>query len=150
RPAPDRAVRAAFGLDGPTVLSVARLVPIKGLDVLVRACAPRRDDATPPRPAIHVVILGEGPERERLRALATRLGVPLRLPGLVPRTEVAAWMRAADVYAQPSRTLDNGRSEGMPVATLEALAAGLPVVAAASGGLAELPARGADVRLVPS
>jgi glycosyltransferase involved in cell wall biosynthesis len=130
----------------PTVVSVARLVPIKGLDLLVRACAPRAGDVT----RIQLVLVGDGPERERLRELADRLRVPLTLAGVVPREEVPTWLRSADVYAQPSRTLANGRAEGMPLATLEALATGMPVVVSDSGGLAELPARGAHVRVVPA
>jgi hypothetical protein len=139
--------RAALGLAaGPTVVSVGRLVPIKGLDLLVRACAPRAGDAA----AIQLVLVGDGPERARLAALAARLGVSLRMPGTIPRDDVGAWLRAADLYAQPSRTLANGRSEGLPLATLEALAAGLRAVVSDSGGLAELPARGAAVSVVPA
>jgi phosphatidylinositol alpha-1,6-mannosyltransferase len=137
--------RSALGA-GPVVVSVARLVPIKGLDVLVRACAAPRDGAAP----LQLVIVGDGPERERLRSLASALDVPLRLAGTVPRDAVSAWLRLGDVYAQPSRTLSNGRAEGMPLATLEALAAGLPVVVSDSGGLAELPASAPSVRVVPS
>jgi glycosyltransferase involved in cell wall biosynthesis len=119
-------------------------VPIKGLDLLVRACAPRAGDAAP----LRLVVVGEGPERARLRRLADGLGVSLDLVGAVPRAEVAAWLRLADVYAQPSRTLPNGRAEGMPLATLEALDSGVTVVVSDSGGLAELRARG--VRIVPA
>jgi glycosyltransferase involved in cell wall biosynthesis len=129
---------------GPLVVSVARLVPIKGLDVLVRACAFHAGDVAP----LRLVLVGEGPERERLRALAGALGVSLQLVGAVPRAEVPAWLRAADIYAQPSRTLANGRSEGMPLSTLEALSVGVPVVVSDSGGLAELASRGA--RVVPA
>jgi glycosyltransferase involved in cell wall biosynthesis len=142
----DDPTRASLGLAGPTVVSVARLVPIKGLDLLVRACAKRADDAAP----LHVVVVGEGPERERLRGLAARLGVPLRLVGAVSHDEVPAWLRLGDVYAQPSRTLANGRAEGMPLATLEAVRAGLPVVVSDSGGLAELRARLPRVQVVPA
>ena len=137
--------RASLGDAGTVVVSVARLVPIKGLDLLVRACAARAGDAAP----LHLVVVGEGPERQRLRRLADGLGVPLTLVGAVPRDEVPGWLRLADVYAQPSRTLSNGRAEGMPLATLEALSAGLPVVVSDSGGLAELRAR-SDVRVVPA
>ena len=127
-------------------MSVARLVPIKGLDLLVRACALRAGDARP----LSVVLVGDGPERERLRRLADGLGVPLTLVGTVPRDEVPAWLGVADIYAQPSRTLPNGRAEGMPLATLEALSAGLPVVVSDSGGLGELGARGGGARVVPA
>jgi glycosyltransferase involved in cell wall biosynthesis len=142
----DAALRATLGLAAPTVLSVGRLVPIKGFDLLIRACAPRPTDHAP----VDLVILGDGPERARLLGLAAQLKVRLRLPGFVPRAQVADWLRAADIYAQTSRTLPNGRTEGTPIATLEALAAGIPVVAAATGGLAELPSRGAAVHLVES
>jgi glycosyltransferase involved in cell wall biosynthesis len=62
---------------------------------------------------------------------------------------VATWMAGADLYVQPSRPLHSGRTEGLPVATLEALAAGLPVLASATGGLAELPYGPPRLRLVP-
>jgi glycosyltransferase involved in cell wall biosynthesis len=135
---PDLRLRAALGLGCPTVVSVGRLVPIKGLDLLVRACAARPEDAAP----IQLVVVGEGPERERLHCLAQRLGVSLRLTGAVSRDDVSTWLRAADLYAQPSRVLASGRTEGLPVATLEALSTGLPAVVSDSGGLAELPGRG--------
>jgi glycosyltransferase involved in cell wall biosynthesis len=141
------AARAALALPAaPTVVSVGRLVPIKGLDLLVRACAPLATDAA----SLSLVVVGDGPERARLAALAARLGVSLRLAGAVPRADVRTWLGAADLYAQPSRRLANGRTEGTPVATLEALASGLPVVASDSGGLAALSARGADVSIVPA
>jgi phosphatidylinositol alpha-1,6-mannosyltransferase len=130
------------------VVSVARLVPIKGLDLLVRACAARPGDAGP----LELVLVGDGPEGERLRRLADGLGVPLQLAGRVAHDQVPRWLHRADIYAQPSRILPGGRAEGMPLATLEALAAGLPVVVSDSGGLPELAARrpGADVRVVPA
>jgi glycosyltransferase involved in cell wall biosynthesis len=51
---------------------------------------------------------------------------------------VAAHLHAADLFVQPSRMTAGGRSEGLPVAALEALAVGLPVIASDSGGLTEL------------
>jgi glycosyltransferase involved in cell wall biosynthesis len=143
---PDSTLRASLGLVGPTVVAVGRLVPIKGFDVLVRACAPApRDDAP-----IALVLVGDGPERERLRRLADGLNVALRLPGRVSRGQVGAWLRAADLYAQPSLDLPNGRTEGLPVSTLEALATGLPAVVSDSGGLAELAGEARRVRVVRS
>jgi glycosyltransferase involved in cell wall biosynthesis len=136
--------RLALNLRGRTLLSVGRLVPIKGFDVLVRAAA----IAAPENPPTTVVILGDGPERARLTELAHRLKVDLRLPGFVARAEVARWMAGADLYVQPSRPLRSGRTEGLPVATREALSVGLPVVASATGGLAELPHAAPLLRLV--
>jgi glycosyltransferase involved in cell wall biosynthesis len=121
---------------------VGRLVPVKVFDVLVRAAA-RLPHALRPR----LVLLGEGPERPALLSLAAARGLDLRLPGAVDRSTVAAWMAAADVYAQPSRPVAGGRAEGMPVAVREALAVGVPVVASAVGGLAEL--RAPNLILIP-
>ena len=126
RDGPQAAARDALGVARATVLAVGRLVPIKGHDRLLRAVArlpePRRPD---------VVILGDGPERPSLERLAAALGVPLRLPGFVPRDAVVTWLGAADLFVQPSITLANGRSEGAPVALLEAQAVGIPVVVGA-------------------
>jgi glycosyltransferase involved in cell wall biosynthesis len=138
--------RASLGATGPIVVSVGRLVPIKGHDVLVRACARRAGDGAP----FHVVVVGDGPERARLERLAAGLGVSLRLVGAVARHDVPAWLRLADVYAQPSLRLSNGRAEGMPLAALEALAEGVPAVVSDSGGLAELGRRDGRVRVVPA
>jgi len=122
----DAASRRQLGLTQPTVLAVGRLVPIKGHDRLLRACGrAQRAGAVDP---LEVVILGDGPERDRLGRLANALGVRLRLPGFVPRADVARWLRAADVYVQPSIRLANGRGEGAPVATAEARAIGIPVL----------------------
>jgi glycosyltransferase involved in cell wall biosynthesis len=139
--------RRALRLHGRTVLSVGRLVPVKGFDVLVRAAALAGAAASAPAT---VVILGDGPERHRLQAMAQRLNVDLRLPGFVDRQDVPSWMAAADLYVQPSRRLRSGRTEGLPVATLEALSMGIPVVASATGGLGELPQAPPRLRLVPA
>lgn len=124
----DAASRRQLGLARPTVLAVGRLVPIKGHDRLLRACARVQAQARAGSGALEVVILGDGPERARLGRLADQLGVRLRLPGFVPRAEVQRWLRAADVFVQPSVRLANGRSEGAPVATAEAHAVGIPVL----------------------
>jgi len=126
------------------VLGVGRLVPIKGYDLLVRALA-----RLPPASRPALVLLGEGPERASLVHLAARADVRLRLAGAVTHEQVADYLAAAYVFVHPCRRLANGRSEGQPVAVLEALAAGLPVIAAASGGLPELAGR-PGLTLVPA
>jgi hypothetical protein len=128
RPRVDRVLRDRLGLAGPTILAVGRLVPIKGHARLLRAAAiATAGRANPPE----VVILGDGPERGRLEELASRLGIPIRLPGFVPRAEVADWLRAADLFALPSIRLPNGRAEGAPTSLREAAAVGIPCVATA-------------------
>ena len=128
RSAPDAELRRRLGLSRPTVLAVGRLVPIKGHARLVHACA--RAAAVAPQ----LVILGDGPERGRLERLAAALGVRLTLPGFVSRDEVARWLRAVDLFTQPSIQLANGRSEGAPIAVREAQRVGTPIVATAELG----------------
>jgi len=127
RTAPDAALRRRLGLAAPTVLAVGRLVPIKGHAALLHGCARARAWSVAAR-RTEVVILGDGPERARLTRLAAALEVPLRLVGTVPRSEVADWLRAADLFAHPSGRLANGRTEGAPIAAREAHAVGIPVV----------------------
>ncbi len=110
----------------PTILVLSRLVPIKGVDVVIDAMAHVR---TPAR----LVVAGDGPERARL----ARRGNAQFL-GEVDTTTRDELLRRAAVVVVPSRVLANGRTEGMPVVALEALAAGVPVVASAVGGLREL------------
>jgi glycosyltransferase involved in cell wall biosynthesis len=113
--------------DPPTVLVVARLVPIKGVDVAIAAM--RHVD----RPA-RLVVAGDGPERERL------YHPDVELLGAVDTTRRDQLLRSASVVVVPSRVLDNGRTEGMPTIALEALAAGVPLIASAVGGLRSLAA----------
>jgi glycosyltransferase involved in cell wall biosynthesis len=127
------AARATLGLAGAVVLGAGRLQPIKGFDLLVAAVA-----RLPPRSRPTVLIAGDGPERARLAHLAHRAEVDLRLPGVLGQRALALHMAAATLFVHPCRTLPGGRSEGMPLVVREALARGLPVLAAASGGLAEL------------
>jgi glycosyltransferase involved in cell wall biosynthesis len=125
--------------DRRRVLSVARLVPQKGLDVLLKALPVVREamgDVT-------LTLLGEGPERARLGLLAEELGVAdgVRFGGVV--TDVAPYFSVADVFVLPSRF------EGLPLALLEAMAAGLPVVATAVDGNVDVVRNGMDGLVVP-
>jgi glycosyltransferase involved in cell wall biosynthesis len=133
-PPPSPAARA-------TIAVLARLVPIKGVDVVIDAMA--AVDA----PA-RLVIAGDGPSAELLAARAARMsartGQPIELVGGVGADARDRLLATASVVVVPSRPAGE-RVEGAPVAAIEALAAGRPVIAAATGGLAELPA---PVRLV--
>ncbi|TMM14681.1 MAG: glycosyltransferase [Actinobacteria bacterium] len=119
------------------VLSVSRLTRQKGMDVAVCALTELPEDTV-------LVVLGEGPERASLESLAQEIGVAGRvfLPGRVP--DVAAWLRRASVYVQPSRW------EGFGLAVLEAMVCGLPVVATRVSSLPELVADGDTGFLVPA
>jgi glycosyltransferase involved in cell wall biosynthesis len=135
-------LRCQLGFIRPTVLAAGRLVPIKGFDVLIGAVAKM---PAPVRP--NIVIAGDGPERPVLARQARARGVDVRFLGTLAPVALAQAMAAADLFVHPCRTLPDGRSEGMPLVVREALACALPVIASASGGLAELDGS-SGVRLV--
>ena len=123
------------------VLGVGRLGHEKGFDLLVRAFA----QAARNRPDWELVVAGEGPEKARLTALAEASGVAgrLRLPGR--RTDIWPLYHAAHIFVLPSRF------EGFPNALLEAMAAGLPALAAdCATGPREIIRDGHDGLLVPA
>lgn len=129
------AVRAAHGLGGgPVVLSLSRLVPRKGMDVLIEAGAALRHEF----PGLEIAIAGSGRDRARLERRATSSGSPVRFLGRVPDAEVADLYASADVYAMLCRNRWGGlEQEGFGIVFLEAAAAGVPQIAGNSGGAAE-------------
>jgi glycosyltransferase involved in cell wall biosynthesis len=121
--------RRQHGLRGFSVLMLARLIPIKGVDSAIRAAA---------HGGMTLLIAGDGPERAALERLARELAADVRFLGTITGEVKRDWMEAADAFALPSRRLASGRSEGMPTALLEAMAHGLPLAAARVGGVDEL------------
>lgn len=112
-------------------LVLGRLVPVKGVDVAVRALASR--------PGLTLTIAGDGPERARLEALAAAVAPGrVRFVGRLAPAAARRLIADHDVLLAPSRVLKSGRTEGMPRVILEALAAGRPVVTSAVGGALEL------------
>ncbi|MFG2634703.1 glycosyltransferase family 4 protein [Streptomyces sp. NPDC048362] len=135
RPAPGRAraVRERHGIvDRRVVLCVSRLVRRKGQDTLIRAL-PRLRQAVPD--AV-LVIVGGGPDEQRLRKLAHRhADGHVVFAGGLDHASTAPYYAAADVFAMPCRTRKAGlEAEGLGIVFLEAAAGGLPVVAGDSGG----------------
>lgn len=130
-------LRARYDLgDRPTVLCLSRLVPRKGQDQLIRAL-PRIKAQVPD--AV-LVIVGGGPDADRLRRLAAEsdFAADIRFTGGVPADELAAHHTIADVFAMPCRTRGRGLDvEGLGIVFLEASATGVPVVAGDSGGAPE-------------
>ncbi len=123
RPAPPRPEGAFL------VLVPATLATRKGQDVLLRAIDLLRARSSAP---LHVWLAGDGPARRSLAARARRLGIAGQVHFLGVRRDVFALMRAADAVVLPSRC------EGHPLALLEALALGRPVLATSVGGVPEI------------
>jgi glycosyltransferase involved in cell wall biosynthesis len=117
--------REYAGGEALTVLTAGRLVPHKGVDKLLLAVAAARRKC----PGIHLVVVGSGPDEERLRALASELGQDdVEFAGFVDHRDMPEHYAAADVFAFP--TLD----DPFGIVLLEAAAAGLPLIASPHGG----------------
>ena len=125
----------------PLVLAVARLNPVKRLDVLLDTCALLRDREI----RFRCVIVGEGRCRPQLEQQRRDLGLEriVSLAGEAEQEHVRAWWRRAAIG-----TLSSER-EGMPVALMEAAACAVPVVAPAVGGVPELVEDGVTGFVVP-
>jgi len=138
-PVPDAVTPRA---DGP-VLCVARLVPKKGIDLLVQAIASTRTDR-------RLEIIGDGPCRVDLEQLAVDLGVTARVQfmGALASTDVDAAYRRCAILVLPCRIDPNGDRDGMPTVLIEAMARAIPVVSTDVVGLDELIATGRDGVLV--
>ncbi len=134
-PARDRGMlRTRLALGGaPLLLTVGRLVPHKGQDAAIRALAALAPDF----PALHYLVVGGGPDRARLEALARSFGLGDRVvfAGMLNDDEIAEAYATATVYVGPSR-LDRGINvEGFGISFIEAAASGTPSVAGDSGGV---------------
>lgn len=126
----------AVQVESPYVACVGRLVETKRFDVAVRALA------LCPRP-LELRVVGEGPERARLERVASEIAPGrVHFHGQLGRNEALSWLAGARALAHPSAC------DAAPTAVLEALALGVPVVAAEVGDTARWAASGARLRLV--
>jgi glycosyltransferase involved in cell wall biosynthesis len=121
--------------EGTGVLSVGRLIPEKGMDVVIEAAAAA---------GMPLTIAGEGPERDALDAQALRLRSHVRFTGFVGRVELGALYRASSVAVLAARA-----GEGLPNVLLEAMAYARPVIATPCAGTRDLLVDGANGLLVP-
>jgi len=110
--------------DGNAIIYIGRLKKQKGVDVLLRAV-----DGLCER----VIIVGDGPDRERIEVLASSTDADIEIVGWVDPDEVTEYLRRGKVFVLPSV-----RGEGLPNAMLEAMAIMLPVVATDTGGVADI------------
>lgn len=128
------------------LLAVGSLEEKKGQKYLVEACAKLVADGH----AIECRIVGDGPDRSRLRELIANLGVEesVTLAGPLASDAVADELSEADIFVMPSIVARNGMMEGIPVALMEAMASGIPVIASAISGIPELVTDGESGILV--
>ncbi len=141
RPATREEARSALGLPprGPLIGAVGRLSPEKGQIVLLRALPA----IVAAFPEAACVFAGEGPSRAALEAEMRRLGIGDRVVLLGFRRDVPMVLAALDLFVQPSIY------EGFGLSLLEAMAAGLPIVASRVGGIPEVIEDGHTGLLVP-
>lgn len=118
------------------IISVARLVEKKGIEYALLAFA--RVHAALPN--IEYEIIGDGPLAKKLAALISENGLSdcVRMNGWMDRDEVMTRLRNSDILLAPSVTGVNGDQEGIPVAIMEAMAIGLPVISTQHGGIPEI------------
>jgi glycosyltransferase involved in cell wall biosynthesis len=132
-------IRSELGLgDAFTLIMVARIDDMKGHDTLLQAAALLREAGQSPA----LLLVGDGERRRAMQAMARELGLGADARFLGYRRDIPNLLAAADLFVLPSR------SEGMPLSVLEAMAAGLPVVATRVGGVPELVSDGVHGLLV--
>jgi glycosyltransferase involved in cell wall biosynthesis len=127
----------ALPAEGPVrAICVATLNELKGHAVLLEALAAGGAELE----RVELDIVGSGPLEADLRAQAARLGLEdrTRFHGTLSEEQVAQMLDAADVFVLASVVTASGRMDGVPVALMEALAAGLPVIASRLSGIPEL------------
>ncbi|MGI6038107.1 MAG: glycosyltransferase family 4 protein [Limnochordia bacterium] len=128
-----------FSTAQPVVITVARLIPAKGVQYLLQGVAQLNRRI----PNLGLIICGDGPYKKILETLAHKLGLGSRVVFTGHRQDVLALVQAADVFVLPTL------SEGLSLAILEAMALGKPVIASRVGGIPELITHGQAGLLVP-
>lgn len=126
--------RFNFKDDDEVILTLSRLVPRKGMDVLISATS----ELVKTRPRAHLLIAGTGRDLRRLKALAQSTNAPVTFLGFVSDDEVAELYGMADVFGMICRVRWGGlEQEGFGIVFLEAAACGVPQIAGRSGGADE-------------
>lgn len=132
----ERFFNTAFGClpfrEGATLLFVGRLIPKKGVDVLLRALKRLRGK-------VRCIIVGDGPLKSNLQSLATQLGVSdcITFIGGVRHEEVAKYYARASALVVPSVIAKDGDRDGLPNVILESAASLLPIIASDISGIPE-------------
>ena len=138
-PAELAAVRALMVGEGPVLLTLARLEPRKGIDMVIRAVA----GLAAAHPGLSLLVAGDGPDKARLVSIAAKAGVAdrVRFLGRVDAGMKAALFRSADLFVMPTRR-EGASVEGFGIVYLEAAWHGLAALAGREGGAADAVADG--------
>jgi len=127
------------------ILTLSRLVPRKGMDVLIKACA----DLQMSRPRLKLLVAGTGRDQRRLEKIARRKEAPVTFLGHVPDVEIPNLYGLADLFSMLCRVRWGGlEQEGFGIVFLEAAAAGIPQLAGKSGGAGEAVLEGMTGKVV--
>ena len=123
-------------------VSVGRMVEKKGFDDAIAGFA--NFQSQPDAPSASLTLIGNGPMKRSLERQAAKAGLAekIRFAGLIPIEQVAAELNAAHIFVLPSRTAADGDMEGIPVAIMEAMAQGMPVLTTRHSGIPELVEHG--------
>ena len=115
-----------FAASDKILLTISRLVPKNGVDLVIRALSNLPQ-------SVKLLIVGDGPDRKDLQLLAQELGVADRVvfTGHIDNAELPRYLHTSDIFIRASR------SEGQGIAFIEAMAAGIPVVAPQVGGISD-------------
>jgi glycosyltransferase involved in cell wall biosynthesis len=141
-------LRSAWAVGrNPLIVTVARLVPHKGQDVVIKALASLSQEF----PALRYAIVGIGPDERRLRELAASLGIADKVifAGALSDEQLAEAYATSTIYAGLSRVEEGIHAEGFGISFLEAAASGLPSVAGDSGGVRSAVRHGTSGFVLP-
>jgi len=129
----DKGARVA---DETRIISVGRLIPLKGQEYLISALSLIRERI----PGARLILVGDGPERGRLEKMTREAGVGdfVDFTGEVDRDEIPKLLGGSDVFVLPSVVMPTGETEGLGTVLIEAMAACVPVVGSAVGGIVDI------------
>ena len=140
-------VRADFSSTPPLIVAVGRLIAKKGFADLVRACRLLLERGK----SFRCAMIGEGPFKEELHEQIAQLGLQgcVELPGTKPQHEIRKSLAAGSAFVLPSVIDPEGGMDNLPTVIMEAMAAGLPVISTAIGGIPEMVIQNETGFLVP-
>ena len=143
---PDRQFRQRSADDPLVLISIGRLVPTKGHDVLIRACA----QLVRAGQKLHLQLVGSGPEEQILKDLANKEGLTdnVTFTGALPFAEVLDGLMNADLFCLAPRLIPGQPPDGIPNVIAEAMALRIPVVTTRVSAIPELVSDGETGRLV--